>query len=400
MNANQLKKIILDAHTNFRKDVFFNLIKNNFSTFKNKLSNKKMLIIGGAGSIGSEFTRLITQYHLKEICIIDVSENQTTDLIRSIRYLYPEIKTNFVNYCCDINNQDIIKVLRKSSFDFIFNFAALKHVRTESNIYNIKKMVETNVLVIDSIGKIIDKKKSTNVLIMSTDKAANPENIMGATKRWMEKRAVLLSNDLTSIKCVRFGNIVLSEGSYSSYMYNQILNKQTFPVPFNIRRFFYSKLDAASICLIVSLLGKNKKIYFPDTKNIESIEIKKIVESTLNKLKYKIKYSKSIVKSKNIFSANLKKKIWTCVKSLPDTTGEKTKEVFHTQTEKVFSDFNNLLNYSDLPYYNNDFKIKEKQLFRYLNSENINKHKLVNLLKKLIKTFSYFEKNNSLNNKF
>ena len=174
------------------------------------------------------------------------------------------------------------------------------------------------------------------------------------------KRAVLISSGLVSIKCVRFGNIVLSDGSYSSYIFNQILNKQTFPVPFNIKRFFYSKKDAASICLIVSLLGKNKKIYFPNTKNIESTEIKKIVESILNKLKYKIIYSKSIVKSKNFFDTNLKKKIWTCVKSLPDTTGEKHEEVFYTKSEKIYKDFNNLLNYSDLPNYNNNFRQKEK----------------------------------------
>ena len=187
MNVNKLKKIFLDAHTNYRKEVFFNLVNNHLNEFTDKLSNKKILIIGGAGSIGSEFIHLLIQYKLKEICIVDLSENKTTDLIRSIRYLYPKTTTNLVHYCCDINDKDIIKILRKKSFDFIFNFAALKHVRTENNIFNIKKMVETNVLVIDSINKIINKKKLTNVLIMSTDKAANPENIMGATKRWMEK---------------------------------------------------------------------------------------------------------------------------------------------------------------------------------------------------------------------
>ncbi len=400
MKASKIKKIILETHTNNNKEVFYNYVENNIKFINQKLYNKKILIIGAAGSIGSEFTKLITKYNLKEICIVDTNENKTTDLIRNIRYLYPETKTKFITYCCNINDNKIINVLKKTYFDHIYNFAALKHVRTESNISNIKQMIETNVLIINSLKKIISKNKSSNILMMSTDKAANPENIMGATKRWMEIKSRILLNNLNNIKCVRFGNIVLSDGSYSSYIFKQIINEQTFPVPFGIKRFFYSKIDAASICLIVSLFGKNKQIYFPNSKNKKTLEIKNIVEIILKKLNFKIKYTIDVKKSKAIFKNNLKNKIWTCVKSIPDTTGEKNEEIFYTKKEIISYDFNNLLAYSEIPEYSGNFQLNEKNLLKIMKSQSLTKTKFLTHLTRLIKTFSYVEKNKSLNNKF
>jgi len=230
------------------------------------LRGARVLVVGGAGSIGSATARMLSRYPVDHLCVVDIDENGLADLIRSVRgHLKPGTNLSMRTIPMDYGGALMERFLRSSegSFDYVFNFAALKHVRSEKDIYSLLRMLETNVIKQQRFAAWLQSAGGKGrYYSVSTDKAANPVSLMGASKRIMEE--VLFRSPLERhVSCARFANVAFSQGSLLNSWYDRISEGKPIPVPENIRRFFISSAEAAQICILTSLFGHDRHVAIP-----------------------------------------------------------------------------------------------------------------------------------------
>ncbi|MCK9304061.1 MAG: polysaccharide biosynthesis protein, partial [Bacteroidales bacterium] len=229
-----------------------------------RIDGKRVLVIGGAGSIGSHYIKAILCYDVAALYVVDTNENGLTELVRDLRsdgrYCIPD---EFVTYPVNFGDAVFAKLFKAHGpFQIVANFAAHKHVRSEKDVFSIEAMIENNLLRARGLLDLLCEYPPEHFFCVSTDKAANPVNIMGASKKLMEELIMAYSERLP-IKTARFANVAFSNGSLPAGFLERIAKRQPWSCPLGIRRFFVSPIEAGELCLMASVMGESGDIVFP-----------------------------------------------------------------------------------------------------------------------------------------
>lgn len=300
---------------------------------KDIINQSKFLVVGGAGSIGSAVVKEIFAREPKALDVVDISENNLVELVRDIRSSYGYISGEFATYAIDAGSQIFNKLISSNEYDYVLNLSALKHVRSEKDPYTLMRLIQTNIFNSDEMMK-----KSKRYFTVSSDKAANPANMMGASKRIMEMYAFYRSS-VTPVSMARFANVAFSDGSLL-YGFEQRMRKlQPIVAPNDVRRYFITPKESGELCLISAIYGSNRDIFFPKLdKRLNLIKFSDIAIKYLNAKGYEPYICEDENEARAKAKELAKAKKWACLFSSSDTTGEKDYEEFYTGSEKLDMD--------------------------------------------------------------
>lgn len=319
-----------------KNELFVDDIKNNDSFMKNEVSNSSFLVIGGAGSIGQAVTKEIFKRKPKKIHVVDISENNLVELVRDIRSSYGYIEGDFRTFALDCGSENFEALFNNEApYDYVLNLSALKHVRSEKDPYTLMRMIEVNILNTVKTIELSIKYGVKKYFCVSTDKAANPVNMMGASKRIMEMFLFRMSKDI-KISTARFANVAFSDGSLL-HGFNQRINKvQPIAAPNDVRRYFVIPKEAGQLCLLSTLLGDNGDICFPKlSEELNLIKFSTIAERYLLDKGYTPYLCDSEDEARTKINMLVDDNKWPCCFFPSNTTGEKDFEEFFTDSEQV-----------------------------------------------------------------
>jgi len=302
-----------------------------------KLVNQgRFLIIGGAGSIGQAVTREIFKRNPQVLHVVDISENNMVELVRDLRSTVGYGSGDFKTFALDCGSVEFEALMKNEGpYDYIFNLSALKHVRSEKDPYTLMRMIMVNVFNTVKTLRLAKEMGAKKYFCVSTDKAANPVNMMGASKRIMEM--FLMRESLTqNISMARFANVAFSDGSLLHGFNQRFTKKQPFSAPNDVRRYFVTPQESGELCLLSGLLGNNRDIFFPKlSEKLHLITFSEIAVSYLRELGYEPYECKSEDEARDRAEELIAKKQWPCYFFHSDTTGEKDFEEFFTDNEDL-----------------------------------------------------------------
>ena len=280
--------------TKREKSMFLEDIENNKDVLIKKIQGKKVLVIGGAGSIGSSFIKAILPYQPQTLIVVDINENALAELTRDLRStkgMY--IPSEYITYPMDFASPTFKKMFYKyKGFDIVGNFSAHKHVRSEKDIYSVEALLQNNVLHAKLLLDLLTQYPPEEYFCVSTDKAANPVNIMGASKRIMED-VIFSYSDKFPVKTARFANVAFSNGSLPAGFLARISKLQPISAPSDVKRYFVSPEESGQICMLACMLGKNREIFFPRLEKEQMMTFDKIAINLLQEYKYDIEMCNS-----------------------------------------------------------------------------------------------------------
>lgn len=312
-------------------------IDDNYQKLEKIIKDKSVLVIGGAGSIGSSFVKAILPYFPKTLIVVDSNENALAELTRDLRsdskHIVPK---EYIPYPMNYASKSFEKMLRANKgFDIVANFAAHKHVRSEKDIYSLECMVNNNIIHAKKLLDLLSEYPPEMYFCVSTDKAANPVNFMGASKRIMEDLMFSYS-DRFPVKTARFANVAFSNGSLPDGFIHRISKLQPLSAPSDVRRYFVSPEESGQICMLACMLGKNREIYFPKLKEEQMMSFDMIAIKLLQEYGYEVVECGSeevaIEKAKELKKGSKEYPVYF---SKTDTSGEKEFEEFYTDGENV-----------------------------------------------------------------
>jgi FlaA1/EpsC-like NDP-sugar epimerase len=366
-----------------------------------QIGGKSVLVIGGAGTIGSNYIKSILKFNPKRLYVVDISENGLTELVRDLRSSEGyHIPADFITYPVNFDDRVFGKIFRHAGhFDIVANFAAHKHVRSEKDIFSIEAMMENNVLRARRLLDLLLESPPEHFFCVSTDKAANPVNVMGASKKLMEELIMAYSSRLP-ITTARFANVAFSDGSLPHGFLERLNKRQPWSCPKGIRRFFVSPRESGEICLMASVLGKSGDIFFPKLdpeKNMKDFSQVALALLASLGLEPDICETEDEARQKAAHLGDRFTK-YPVYFFESDTSGEKAFEEFYTEDEKLDMDtFLHLGIIKNSP----KKKIAEidavlEQLSRLFLSENTDKSSVVHVLKEYLPTFAHIEKGKHL----
>ena len=311
---------------------------------KSIVSSASFLVLGGAGSIGQAVTKEIFKRNPKKLHVVDISENNMVELVRDIRSSFGYINGDFQTFALDIGSTEYDAFIKSDGkYDYVLNLSALKHVRSEKDPYTLMRMIDVNVFNTEKTMKQAAKNGSKKYFCVSTDKAANPVNMMGASKRIMEMFLMRRSADI-AISTARFANVAFSDGSLLHGFNQRFAKRQPFSAPNDVRRYFVTPQESGELCLMSGLLGNNREIFFPKlSEHLHLITFSDIAERYLRQMGYEPFRCASEEEARNRAIELIAKKQWPCYFFSSDTTGEKDFEEFFTDNENLdMNKFSNL----------------------------------------------------------
>jgi len=300
------------------------------------IASSRFLVIGGAGSIGSAVVYELFKRNPKLLHIVDISENNLVELVRNIRSSLGYIDGEFATFAIDCGSDIFASFMKNGQgYDYVCNLSALKHVRSEKDPYTLMRMLDVNVFNTTKSIEQAKKGGAKKYFCVSTDKAANPVNMMGASKRIMEMFLMRHSLDMP-LSTARFANVAFSDGSLL-YGFNRRLEKeQPLSAPNDVRRYFITPQESGELCLMSCLLGGNRDIFFPKfNQNLNLITFSEIAELYLYNLGYKPVQCESENEARDRVKELKAKKKYPVYFFKSDTTGEKRSEEFYTETEAL-----------------------------------------------------------------
>ena len=385
------------------KELFLEDIQNNQSELARIVENSSFLVIGGAGSIGQAVTKEIFKRNPKKLHVVDISENNLVELVRDIRSSFGYIDGDFQTFALDIGSWEYDAFIKKDGeFDYVLNLSALKHVRSEKDPFTLMRMIEVNVLnTIKTIDQSIEK-GTKKYFCVSTDKAANPVNMMGASKRIMELFLMKKSQQIT-ISTARFANVAFSDGSLLHGFNQRIQKRQPIVAPNDIKRYFVTPQESGELCLMSCIFGENGDIFFPKlSEHLHLITFAEIAEKYLKALNISPKICQNEDEARNIAKNMTTTNEWPCLFVASDTTGEKDFEEFFTKNETLdLITFNNL---GIIKNHNRD--VNNDQLNHFLSTINEyktnlswTKEEIVSLFHSMIPDFGHKETGKYLDSK-
>ncbi|MBX7227634.1 MAG: UDP-N-acetylglucosamine 4,6-dehydratase [Chitinophagales bacterium] len=323
-----------------RKNYLFTEDINNCNDYLLKeIKASSFLVLGGAGSIGQAVTKEIFKRHPKKLHVVDISENNLVELVRDIRSSLGYIHGEFKTFALDIHSDEYNALIAADgSYDYILNLSALKHVRSEKDPYTLMRMIQVNIL--NTLHTIQQAKRNNakKYFCVSTDKAANPVNMMGASKRIMELFLSHESKDI-NISTARFANVAFSDGSLLHGFNQRIQKQQPIVAPNDIKRYFVTPEESGQLCLMSTIMGENNDIFFPKlSEELHLITFAEIAEKYLHAIGFQV-YECTTEEEARILMDHLpKEKKWPCLFTPSDTTGEKDFEEFFTDNEEIYLD--------------------------------------------------------------
>jgi FlaA1/EpsC-like NDP-sugar epimerase len=337
------------------------------------VNSSKFLVIGGAGSIGQAVTKEIFKRNPTKLHVVDISENNLVELVRDIRSSFGYIDGDFQTFALDIGSVEYDAFIENDGkYDYVLNLSALKHVRSEKDVYTLMRMIDVNIFnTIKTIEQSIDKGVK-KYFCVSTDKAANPVNMMGASKRIMEMYLMLYSEKIT-ISTARFANVAFSDGSLLHGFNQRIQKLQPIVAPNDIKRYFVVPQEAGELCLMSCIYGENRDIFFPKlSEELHLISFSEIAIKYLENLGYEAVLCDTEEEARKLIETLPSQKKWPCLFTTSDTTGEKDFEEFYTETEIL-----DLNKFQNLGIIKNDLILENEKLNMFTNAiQTIKKNKV------------------------
>lgn len=400
-----LDRFISEYVTKRPVSMFLQDIEANRALLTERICNKSVLVIGGAGSIGSSFIKALLPFKPKTLVVVDTNENALAELTRDLRSTKGMfVPDDYIPYPMDFASPVFEKMFRsRGGFDIVGNFSAHKHVRSEKDIYSVEALIRNNVLHAKKLLDLLTEYPPEEYFCVSTDKAANPVNIMGASKRIMED-VIFSYSDKFPVKTARFANVAFSNGSLPAGFLARIQKLQPLSAPSDVRRYFVSPEESGQICLLSCMLGENRAIFFPKLREAQMMTFDAIAEELLKVQGYNVlkcdSDEEAIDKAEELKKGN---NLYPVHFSKSNTSGEKAYEEFVTDTETAdMSRFSSLgvITGKAIPD-----KEKIATLFEKLNaafsSEGTpaDKEKIVNILHEYLPNFEHIETGRSLDSK-
>jgi len=316
------------------KELFEKDITDNDKKLIDIVLSSSFLVIGGAGSIGQAVTKEIFKRNPKKLHVVDISENNMVELVRDIRSSFGYTDGEFKTFALDIGSIEYDAFIQNDGkYDYVLNLSALKHVRSEKDPFTLMRMIDTNIFNTDkTLQQSIDN-GTKKYFCVSTDKAANPVNMMGASKRIMEMFVNCKSKDI-KVSMARFANVAFSDGSLLHGFNQRIQKNQPIVAPNDIKRYFVTPQESGELCLMSCIFGENRDIFFPKlNENLHLISFADIAVKYLENLGYEPYLCKSEDEARELAKTLPTQGKWPCLFTSSDTTGEKDFEEFFTDKE-------------------------------------------------------------------
>ena len=309
------------------------IIENKFELQKH-IKNKSVLVIGGAGTIGSSYIKALLPFGPKSLVVVDINENGLTELTRDLRSSKGIYMPNeFITYPMSYADSVFYKMFKsRKGFDIVANFSAHKHVRSEKDSFSIEALIKNNVMNAKGLLEVLELYPPSHFFCVSTDKAANPVNIMGGSKKIMEDMIMTYSKRY-SVTTARFANVAFSNGSLPLGFLERISKNQPISAPNDVTRYFVSPEESGQICLLACIIGKSGDIYFPKLKKEQVMTFSNIATKLLNEYGFTI--DNCISENEAIEKSSSIKNKYPVYYTGSDTTGEKPYEEFYTKNEEV-----------------------------------------------------------------
>ena len=308
------------------------------------VSNSRFLVIGGAGSIGQAVTREIFRRNPLALYVVDISENNMVELVRDIRSTLGYIDGDFRTFALDCGSNEYRALMNASEgYDYVLNLSALKHVRSEKDPFTLMRLIEVNILNTIKTVQMAKALGAKKYFCVSTDKAANPVNMMGASKRIMEM-FLMRESESMEISTARFANVAFSDGSLLHGFNQRFAKRQPISAPNDVRRYFVTPQESGELCLMSCLLGENRNIFFPKlSEQLHLTSFSDIAERYIKNLGYEPFQCSTEQEARDRSAELITSKRWPCYFFKSDTSGEKDFEEFFTDNEVLDMDrFKNL----------------------------------------------------------
>lgn len=398
-----LDEFIAKHVTNRETSMFLADIENNKEALTEKITGKSVLVVGGAGSIGSSFIKAILPFKPASLVVVDTNENALAELTRDLRStkgMY--VPNDYVPYPMDFCSPVFEKMFRKrGGFDIVGNFSAHKHVRSEKDIYSVEALLQNNVLHAKMLLDLLAEYPPEEYFCVSTDKAANPVNIMGASKRIMED-VIFTYSDMFPVKTARFANVAFSNGSLPAGFIARLQKLQPLSAPSDVRRYFVSPEESGQICMLACMLGKNREIFFPRLEEAQMMTFDKIAVALLHEHGYEVlecdSDEEAIDKATDLKNGSRKYPVHF---SGSNTSGEKSYEEFYTDEENV--DFDRLhalgvVTDKEIPD-KDKVEVLFEELTKAFEKEETTKEEIIAIMKEYLPNFEHIETGKSLDSK-
>lgn len=398
-----LDQFIAKYVTKRSESMFLADIQDNKDALSKKIKGRKVLVIGGAGSIGRSFIKAILPFQPNTLVVVDINENALAELTRDLRStkgMY--IPEDYIPYPMDFASETFEKMfISRGGFDIVANFSAHKHVRSEKDIYSVEALIKNNVLHAKILLDLLAKYPPEEYFCVSTDKAANPVNIMGASKRIMEDLIFSYSN-IFPVKTARFANVAFSNGSLPAGFLARIAKLQPISAPSDVRRYFVSPEESGQICMLSCILGENRAIFFPKLEEEQMMTFDEISTQLLKEHGFEIlkcgSDAEAIEKSTELQNGS---KLYPVHYEISDTSGEKSYEEFYTENETVDMDrFRSLGVITDTQICDIEkLNILLQNLSSAFEQKDPSKEQIVSIIADYLPNFSHIETGKSLDGK-
>lgn len=399
----ELNSFISKYVTKRPQSMFLGDIERNKAKLTEKIEGKSILVIGGAGSIGSSYIKAVLPFKPKSLVVVDINENGLAELTRDLRStkgMY--IPEDYIPYPMDFASPVFEKMFRnRGGFDVVANFSAHKHVRSEKDIYSVEALIQNNVLHAKKLLDLLSELPPEEYFCVSTDKAVNPVNIMGASKRIMED-VIFAYSDKFPVKTARFANVAFSNGSLPAGFIARLSKLQPLSAPSDVKRYFVSPEESGQICMMSCMLGANREIFFPKLEEAQMMTFDAIATALLEEHDYEVLLCDSDEEAVDK-AEDLKKgsKLYPVHYSGSNTSGEKAFEEFFTDEENVdmirFDSFG-VITDKTIPD-----AVKVENVMTKLDAAfekvNLTKEEVVDIIKEYLPNFEHIEKGKSLDSK-
>lgn len=332
----------------------------NEKAISERLSSAACLVVGGAGTIGQGIVRELFMRDPRRLDVVDLSENNLVELVRDIRSSIGYGKGEFRTFALDAGSPEFDAFVEaEGPYDYVLNLSALKHVRSERDPYTLMRMLAVNVLNSLKLYRLA----RVQYFAVSTDKSARPANLMGASKRAMELAlAAEPRRQDRPVSSARFANVAFSDGSLLHGFTQRILKRQPLAAPRDVKRYFISQEESGKLCLLASMLGRDREIFFPDLKpDMDLLTFSEIAVRFLAQLGYEAVSCETEAEARSLAAEGLSGNKWPCYFFDSDTTGEKPVEEFYAPEDEL-----DLSRYQDIGVILNAFPDEDELISRFL----------------------------------